>query len=145
MPIITLTQEALDRGKQPDTGWSFAKLTGVNEFKSKDNKSTNFGFEWRCESGPEHRKDNAGRYVTKIINAKALGMGDGRGVPNVIYKFQVMIAALNGIHLNEVKPDNFDTDKLIGKSCYINIQNSIVNDQVQLDITDYASEIDVPF
>lgn len=145
MPIISLTQEAMDRGKRPEIGWSPAELSDVTEFEAQNKESMNWLFEFRCMGGPEKATTNNGRYISILFNAKAIGV-IGKGIPEAIKDFQKMIAALLGIAYREVSPDNYDTDKLLGKACWIKIGAGTDRDgKLTLSITDFSTSNDVPF
>lgn len=147
MPLIKLTQEAIDRGKLPEAGWSPAKLNDVTEFPAANKESVNWLFEFNCTGGPERKDDNSGRFQNVLFNAKALGIGDGnKGIPQAIELFQRMIAALLGIHFNEVTPDSYDTDVLKGKHCWIKIQpQADAAGKLSLTIVDFSADQDLPF
>jgi len=141
MPIISLTQEAIDRGKFPEIGWSHADLHAVREAKSAKGDSTNFFFEFIMTSGPESKNDNKGRYQTFLVNSLAIS----NGIKDVITSFKAMIAALMGIKPNDVQADDFDTDKLVGKSCWIKIDVVTIEGKLIYTITDFSADQDIPF
>jgi len=146
MPLISLSQEVIDRGKLPEIGWSFAKLNDVTEFKAQSGNSMNYLFEFVCESGPEKSKDNAGRFCNAFFNSKALGADGSKGIASAIDTFLNMIAALQGITKTEVQPDDYDTDKLKGKTCWIKIEAvTDQNGKLALSITDFSRDADIPF
>lgn len=146
MPLISLTQETLDRGKLPEIGWSPAKLNNSTENKAATGNSTNYFFEFICTGGPEKKTTNTGRYITTMFNSKALALDGSRGIPDVIAKFNVMVAALLGIHVDEVVPDDYDTDKWVGKTCWVKIEIMPDNNgKLVTMITDFSSEAEVPF
>ena len=141
MPIISLTQEAIDRGKFPEIGWSHAELNAVREAKSAKGDSTNFFFEFIMTAGPESKADNKGRYQTFLVNSAAIA----NGIKDVITAFKSMIAALMGIKPDDVQADDFDTDKLIGKSCWIKIDVQTMDGKLIYTITDFSADRDIPF
>ena len=141
MPIISLTQEAIDRGKFPEIGWSHAELNAVREAKSAKGDSVNFFFEFIMTSGPESKTDNKGRYQTYLVNSIAIA----NGIKDVITGFKGMIASLLGIKADEVGSDDYDTDKLIGKSCWIKIDVVTIDGKLIYQITDFSADRDIPF
>lgn len=149
MPLISLSQEVIDRGKLPEVGWSLARLNDVVEFKAAQGNSTNYLFEFVIEHGPEKSDKNSGRYCSTLFNSKALGMGEGsKGVPDVINKFVLMVSGLLGINKSELEADDYDTDKLKGKSCWIKIEAiTDQNGKLGMGISDYTSSQsgNVPF
>lgn len=141
MPIISLTQEAIDRGKFPEVGWSHAELNAVREAKSAKGDSTNFFFEFIMTQGPESKEDNKGRYQTYLVNSLAVK----NGIKDVITGFKSMIGALNGIKPDEVGGDDYDTDKMIGKTCWIKIDVQTLDGKLIYTITDFSADRDIPF
>jgi len=146
MPLISLTQEVLDRGKLPEVGWSPAKLNSCNENKASKGDSTNYFFEFICTGGPEKKSVNTGRFITTMFNSKALALDGSRGMPDVINKFTTMAASLLGVHIDELSPDDYDTDKWVGKTCWIKIEIMPDNTgKLVTMITDFSSDTEVPF
>lgn len=146
MPLISLSQEVIDRGKVPEIGWSHGKLNDVTEFKSSAGNSMNYLFEFVLDQGPEKRDDNKGRYINAFFNSKALGADGSKGIADVINQFLLMIAALQGISRSEVTPDDYDTDKLKNKECWMKIEAvTDQNGKLATAITDFSSSIEIPF
>lgn len=141
MPIISLTQEAIDKGKYPEIGWSLAELHEVREAKASSGTSTNYFFEFIMLNGPERKEDNKGRYQTYLVNSAALKSG----IKDVVTNFKSMIAALNGIKPDNVSPDDYDTDKLKGKTCWIKIEVQTQDGKLIYSITDFSADQDIPF
>lgn len=141
MPIISLTQEAIDRGKYPEVGWSHAELNAVRESKSAKGDSTNFFFEFIMTQGPESKEDNKGRYQTYLVNSLAIK----NGIKDVITGFKSMVGALIGIKPDEVGADDFDTDKLVGKTCWIKVDVQTLDGKLIYTITDFSADRDIPF
>jgi len=146
MPLISLTQETLDRGKTPEVGWAPAKLNRSEESKSSKGDSVNYFFEFICTGGPEKKTINTGRYITTMFNSKALGMDGSRGMPDVINLFTLMAASLLGIHTDELQPDDYDTDKWVGKTAWIKIEVLPDNNGKLVSmITDFSMDGEIPF
>ena len=146
MPLISLTQETIDRGKLPEIGWSQMMLNDVTEFKAQSGNSVNYLFEFMCLAGPEKKEDNKGRYINAFFNSKALGSDGSKGIADVINQFILMICALQGIKRSELAPDDYDTDKLRGKMCWGKIEAvTDQNGKLAMAITDYSPEHDIPF
>lgn len=139
MPLISLTQDAMDRGKTPETGWSTLILDACRENKAKETNSINYFFEFECESGPENKEDNKGRYVTFMINSA--GMDKGLGTEDYVR----MVAALQGILPKEVAPADHDTDKMIGLKCWGKIEIITRDSKPRAVITDFCRLADQPF
>ena len=147
MPLISLSQEVIDRGKIPEIGWSHGTLNDVTEFKAQSGNSMNYLFEFVLDQGPEKQTTNKGRYINSFFNSKALGQGENtKGVPEVIEKFVLMVAALQGITKAEVKADDYELDALKGKECWLKIEAiTDQNGKLAIAITDYTSSIEIPF
>jgi hypothetical protein len=152
MPIIVLSQEAIDNSKQPEIGWSPAKLVGVNEAPTKEGKenSVNYFFTFILEGGPEKEMKNAGRTVTRFFNNHALGMGGNgskSGVPELVHLYRTMISALLGLtSFEETKAGSYDTDKLIGKTCWVHVNwSQPYKGKSNLTAVDFSAYGDIPF
>jgi hypothetical protein len=141
MPIISLTQEAIDRGRFPEIGWSPAKLNRVTENKAAKGESVNWYFEFIMTGGPESKSDNAGRYQTFLVNSAGLS----NGIKNAVTSFKTMVGSLLGLRSDEVGADDFDTDKLVGKTCWIKIEVSTIDGKLIYQITDFSADADIPF
>lgn len=129
MPIIHLSQDDINRSKQPDAGWHHAFLHSVEEGASKDKQSINWTFDFEIDQG-----DNAGRHARDNVNSKAVGM---RLIP--------ITAALLDIPQDEVKPSDVDTDKLVGKKCWIEVIDRVWNDKIVKNINSYQPDSKSPF
>ena len=141
MPIISLTQEAIDRGRFPEIGWSPAKLNKVGEQKAAKGESVNWFFEFIMTGGPESKNDNAGRYQTFLVNSAGLS----NGIKGAVTMFKTMVGALLGLRMEDVSADDYDTDKLVGKTCWIKIEVSTIDGKLIYQITDFSAEADIPF
>lgn len=139
MPVISLTQEAIDRGKTPEKGWSPAILHDVTEQKAKSQTSVNYFFEFELTGGPDNKKDNTGRYITFMVNSAGLAKGLG------VEDFKRMIAALLEIKPSEVSPDDYDTDKLKEKTCWVKIDIETLDGKLVARISDFTRSSDIPF
>lgn len=105
MPIINITQKDIDRQKPPENGWHLAELQNCVEEASKDGKSINYKFEYQVVDG-----NSLDRYAYTQANSKAIGM-----------VMLPMISALLDIPIDDVKKDQYDTDKLLKKRCWIEV------------------------
>ena len=128
MPIINITQKDINRMQQPEKGWHLAELTSVEEKASKDKASINWNFEFEIKNG-----GSEGRFAYAGVNSKA---------PMIV--LGPMSSALNNIPLNEVQPGNLDTDKLIGKKCWIEIIEEMYDGKIVKKIKDFATETSRP-
>lgn len=139
MPVISLTQDAIDRGKTPEKGWSPAELHDVTEQKAKSGTSVNYFFEFELTGGPENKTDNAGRFITFMVNSSGLAKGLG------VEDFKRMISALLDIKPNEVAADDYDTEKLKGKTCWVKIDIETVDGKLVARPSDFTRSTDLPF
>ncbi len=128
MAIINISEKDVKRLKQVDAGWHLAVFNGTEESASKDKMSTNWAFEFEIVHSAVSA-DNLGRIVYARANSKAPGM---TMIP--------MVAAFNGIKVDEVKPDQIDTDKLTGKKCWIEVEEKVYEGKIQKDVKSFAPE-----
>jgi len=144
MPIlVNLTQDVMDRGKEPELGWSYAALTSVDELTTKI--GVVYQTEWTIEYGPEKNAANKGLFVSVGFPAKFLGQAGGKPIKDTVYKFKNMIASLNGIKTDQLSPDQYDLEALKGKSCWIKIDLATWSDRQQITITDFSRDAEIPF
>lgn len=129
MPIINLSQDDINRSKPPDAGWHKSKLVGVEEKPSKDKQSINWNFDFEIQNG-----SSEGRHAYTGVNSKAVGI--------VLIP---MVAALNDIPVDQVQPTQIDTEKLIGKVCYIEVTDSTYEGRIVKKITGFSPDSKPPF
>lgn len=141
MPMISLTQEAIDRGKYPEIGWSNAELHEIREAKAASGTSINYFFEFVLLSGPENKEDNKGRYQTFLVNSAGLKNGN----KNAVTMFKNMVAALNGSRPDEIGADDYNTDHLKGKTCWIKIEVQTQEGKLIYSVTDFSADAEIPF
>lgn len=129
MPIIKITDDAINRSKSPDSGWHLGKIQEFHQEDSKDKKSTNWIFDIVIVS----EGDNAGRYAFARFNSKAAGMLVGTGF---------LPAALD-------QPINagieFNPEELITKELYIEVGDKVYEGKIQKEIKAYAPASAPPF
>ena len=148
MPVIKITQDMIDRSKSPEKGWSHGKLVSVNESPSEKKDSINYFYEFQLDQGPEKKDTNKGRFATTFFNSKALGQHEGnKGMSDVIESFLRMVAALQGVKRSHLNADEIEQDALIGKECYLHLELKPhwKTQQMQVTITDFSADIDIPF
>lgn len=127
MPVINVTQKDINRQKQPDKGWHLAVLDSVEEAASKDKNSINWTFEFQIRPG-DNNDPSAERYARVLCNSKAVGI--------------VMIplsCALLDIPTDQFDPMQIDTDKLLGKECYIEVIDELYEGKIVKKIANFAA------
>lgn len=132
MPIIKLTQKDIAKMHPPDAGVYLAELKDVTEGASKDKQSVNWNFEFEIVSDGASQ----GRYAYTNANSKAPAMTMGP-----------LISAINDIPISEVKADDYDTDKLLGKRVGIEVVDEIYEGKIVKKIKSFIapSAMKAPF
>lgn len=137
--IISLTQEAIDRGKKAEAGWSPAILNKIEDKKSTKGNSTNYWFEFELTGGPENKEDNKGRFCTFMLNS--IGMVNGMAVED----FTNMIAALTDQLPKDIVPSEYDLERLVGNGCWVKVDVKTVDGKIVAQIVDFSRTGDIPF
>jgi hypothetical protein len=119
MPIISISQDELDRQAKVEPGFYVATLRDVTEKANKDKTGTNFIFDFQVTS----EGANTGRHVTTLVSSKAIGLGM---IP--------IVCALEDIEPSDFTPQDVNTDKLLGKSCFIEVEHEIYEGRIQVRI-----------
>ena len=130
MPVVKITQDDINRSKQPDAGWHLMRVEKLTESDSSKKDSKNWTFDCvilRSQAGSH----NAGRFGYARFNSKAPGM---------LIPF---ISALTDS--NDIGPTEVDLNDLVGKEFWGRIDDDVYDGKIQKRLNEYATASDVPF
>lgn len=116
MPIISLTQEQIDRAKKVDPGYHKVTVVSYEEKANSKKDGTNHFFALKVISGESNRD----RYINYMASSKALGLS-----------LLPFVAAIEQISVDEVVPGDIDTDKLLGRELVIEVEDEIYKEELQ--------------
>lgn len=134
MPIIKLTQDDINRAKQPDAGWFRLKLTEVSEKPSKDKKSINYNFDFEIIDAPAGAERNVGRHAYTMCNSKAPGI-----------MLMPLCSAIYNIPIDEITPDDVNTDKWIGKTLFGEVTEETFEGKIVKRLNTFSPDENPPF
>lgn len=132
MPIIKITQEAIDRSKPPADGWHLFKVEKFVDAESKDKKSHNYVFESVIIKSSVS-EENLGRYGFARFNSKAPGMLISSG----------FLPALFDRTIEE--EFDFNPEELAGKEFWGEIRSEIYEGKMQKKMDVFAPATKPPF
>lgn len=132
MPIIKVTQDQINRTKQPDAGWHLMRIEKFTESDSSDKKSKNWSHDCVIIDTPGDKK-NIGRYGYTRFNSKAPGFT----IP--------FAAAVLGMPLDQLAGEEYDIADFIGKEFYGNIRDDVYEGKIQKRLEEFAPASEPPF
>lgn len=125
MPIIRISQNAIDRAKPPQAGWHKFKIEKFSEDDSADKKSKNWVFDCPIiESAVDPA--NVGRYGFVRANSKAPGMLVSSGFLPAVYEHPIDEAF------------EFNPEEMYGKEFWGEITDGVFNGKTQKNLTAFA-------
>lgn len=132
MPIIKITQNAIDKSKPPQSGWHKFRVEKFSEDDSADKKSKNWVFDCPIiESSVS--SDNIGRYGFARFNSKAAGMLITSGFLPSLYEKPIDEAF------------EFNPEELYGKEFWGFIKDDVYNGKTQKRLEEFAPPSAPPF
>jgi hypothetical protein len=130
MPIIRITEDDINRSKQPSAGWHLGKIEKFDATESKDKKSTNWVFEIVIT---EPDKEDDGRYMYARFNSKAPGMLISSGfLPSALDNPELTAMELN-------------PEELYGKQLFCEVKDSVYEGRIQKKTDSFAPASRPPF
>ena len=133
MPIIKITQDDINKSKQPEAGWFLFRVEKFAEADSHDKKSKNWVYDCEIIQDPSNGGKNVGRHGYARFNSKAPGM------------LLPFIAACNDIPIDDVKPGDLDTDGFLQKEFWGQIIDDVYEGKIQKRLQEFAPASKVPF
>ena len=122
MPVIQITQKHLDEAKKVDDGFHLVKLLEVTEEPNSKKTGSNFFFQFQVIS----EGSNQNRYLRHLVSDKQIGRGL---VP--------VVCALEDVEPDSFEPSEIDTDKLVNKTCIIEVEGEEWQNQIQPRIQNF--------
>lgn len=130
MPVIKITQDDINRSKQPDAGWHLVNVDKFSENDSAKKDSKNWVYDLRIlrsQSGTT----NKDRFCYARFNSKAPGM---------IIPF--VSAALD----QDVDGGTeIDLESLVGKELWVKVEDDVYEGKIQKRVNEFATAAKVPF
>lgn len=130
MPVIKISQDDINRSKQPDAGWHLVNVDKFTEADSAKKDSKNWTFELRIlrsQSG----SGNKDRFCYARFNSKAPGM---------LIPF---VAAATDSEING--ETELDLESLISKELWVRVDDDVYEGKIQKRVNEYATSAKVPF
>lgn len=140
MPIINVSQSDLDRSKAPEQGWHLAEIMKIEESPSKKKDSINTKVEFVVKKSAPGVGESTGRFFFTFFNSKGnpaqwLDLFSAvLGKPRKALEEEV---ASGGLQL--------DTDTLLHKQVWADVQPDIVEGKIYMKPVNYASDSNPPF
>jgi hypothetical protein len=138
MPIIKITQEMIDKTKRVDAGFHRVILREITEDAAKDKKSINTKFSFQVISDvakPLGTGSNKDRYISDNANSKA-----------IMITLKPLLCALEDLDPDSLEPQDIDLDKLVGKECFVQVQEEMYQERPVSKISVYlplSKEVDL--
>lgn len=140
MPIINVSQGDLDRSKPPGQGWHLSEIMKIEETPSKKKDSINTRVEFVVKKSAPGVEDSAGRFFSTFFNSK--------GNPA---QWIDLFSAVLGKTRKELESEvasgglQLDTDTLLHKQVWADVQPDIVEGKIYMKPAGYASDSNPPF
>ena len=122
MAIINISQKDIDQQKMVDPGFHGVHLEGYTEKVNKQKDGTNYIFELKVVSDGS----NKDRYCFHLVSSKQIVRGM---VP--------VICAFEQVDPKEFQPADVDLDKLVGKTCIIEVEHEIYEGRQQVRVKNF--------
>ena len=123
MPIIQVGEADIKRQQLPRQGWHKCKLLEVKEEQNKNKDGMNYMFTMEITEGVEVEK-----WCFVRASSKAIGI---IAIP--------FFSALLDIPEDQFSPSDYDTDKLIGKECWVEVKDDVYDGKPQKRCENFAS------